>query len=67
MSRRGYWTQPIAFDCPVTKTRPLINDCFCKCADSDYDYLNVNGVVSGYMYCPLTQRYLHDGCQRRKV
>jgi len=62
--RKEYWDQTIAFDCPLTKKRHTIEDCFQKCQENSYDYRrNSEGTVAAFLYCLIDpqERFLHNG------
>ena len=68
--RKDYWARIIAFDCPLTKKRHTIEDCFQRCQENSYDYRkNEAGGASPYLYCLLDpqERFLHNGGVRRDL
>jgi hypothetical protein len=69
MTRADYWNQQIAFDCPITKKRHTLNDCFHRCQENGFEYLESNKRVEAFLYCCLDsqERFLHDGKVRRDL
>ena len=69
--RKEYWARIIAFDCPLTRKRHTIEDCFQRCQENSYDYRKDEdgSRVVAYLYCLLDpqMRFLHNGEVRRDL